>query len=160
MKIRVGHGYDVHAFGSGNHITLGATEIPFSQGIIAHSDGDVLLHALCDAMLGALALGDIGEHFPDQDPQYKGISSLLLLQRCHSLVIEKGWQVGNIDITVIADNPKISPYKLNMITEISKALNISRDQINIKGTTSEKLGFVGRQEGLAVHATVLLLSNA
>lgn len=156
MRLRVGHGFDVHAFGSGDHITLGGIHIPFKKGIIAHSDGDVLLHALCDAILGALSLGDIGEHFPDTDAQYKGVNSLVLLRTVYALALTRGWQLSNADITVVADAPKITPYKSSMVSTIAAALNVAPDQINIKGTTSEKLGFVGRNEGLAVHATVLL----
>ncbi len=156
MKIRVGHGYDVHKFGPGDHIILGGVTIPHEQGLEAHSDGDVLLHALTDALLGAAGLGDIGQHFPDTDPQYAGADSRRLLKVALSLVMDKGFAVGNMDATVIAQVPKMAPHIQKMKTNLAMDLGIQEDQVNIKATTTEKLGFVGRKEGIAVHAVVLL----
>ena len=154
--MRIGHGYDVHAFGQGDALILGGVEIPFNCAFIAHSDGDVLIHALIDALLGALALGDIGEHFPDTDGAYKDISSRYLLATVVSLMRERGYQVGNADITLAAERPKMAPHIESMRLNLSADLGCSMDQINIKATTTEKLGFVGRQEGIACHAVVLL----
>jgi 2-C-methyl-D-erythritol 2,4-cyclodiphosphate synthase len=154
--VRIGHGYDVHAFGQGDALILGGVEIPFNRAFIAHSDGDVLIHALIDALLGALALGDIGEHFPDTDGAYKDISSRHLLAMVVSLMRERGYQLGNADITLVAERPKMAPHIESMRLNLSADLGCSMDQINIKATTTEKLGFVGRQEGIACHAVVLL----
>ena len=154
--MRIGHGYDVHAFGQGDALILGGVEIPFNRAFIAHSDGDVLIHALIDALLGALALGDIGEHFPDTDGAYKDISSRYLLATVVSLMRERGYQLGNADITLAAERPKMAPHIESMRLNLSADLGCSMDQINIKATTTEKLGFVGRQEGIACHAVVLL----
>ncbi len=154
--MRIGHGYDVHAFGQGDALILGGVEIPFNRAFIAHSDGDVLIHALIDALLGALALGDIGEHFPDTDGAYKDISSRHLLAMVVSLMRERGYQLGNADITLAAERPKMAPHIESMRLNLSADLGCSMDQINIKATTTEKLGFVGRQEGIACHAVVLL----
>ena len=154
--MRIGHGYDVHAFGQGDALILGGVEIPFNRAFIAHSDGDVLIHALIDALLGALALGDIGEHFPDTDGAYKDISSRHLLAMVVSLMRERGYQLGNADITLVAERPKMAPHIESMRLNLSADLGCSMDQINIKATTTEKLGFVGRQEGIACHAVVLL----
>tara|TARA_B110001452_G_scaffold193317_1_gene163284 strand:+ start:2368 stop:2844 length:477 start_codon:yes stop_codon:yes gene_type:complete len=154
--VRIGHGYDVHAFGQGDALILGGVEIPFNRAFIAHSDGDVLIHALIDALLGALALGDIGEHFPDTDGAYKDISSRHLLAMVVSLMRERGYQLGNADITLAAERPKMAPHIESMRLNLSADLGCSMDQINIKATTTEKLGFVGRQEGISCHAVVLL----
>ena len=154
--MRIGHGYDVHAFGQGDALILGGVEIPFNRAFIAHSDGDVLIHALIDALLGALALGDIGEHFPDTDGAYKDISSRYLLAMVVSLMRERGYQLGNADITLAAERPKMAPHIESMRLNLSADLGCSMDQINIKATTTEKLGFVGREEGIACHAVVLL----
>jgi 2-C-methyl-D-erythritol 2,4-cyclodiphosphate synthase len=154
--MRIGHGYDVHRFGEGDFITLGGVEIAHTQGLVAHSDGDVLLHALCDALLGACALGDIGQHFPDTDPAYRGASSRDLLTHVMKLVAEQGWQVVNIDSTIIAQSPKMAPHIPAMRSNIAQDLGIDLGAVNVKATTTEKLGFCGRQEGIAVHAVVLL----
>lgn len=158
-KIKVGSGFDVHAFCDGDHVVLGGERIPSSRGILAHSDGDVLLHAVCDAMLGALALGDIGIHFPPTDPKYKGISSMLLLQKCTELIAEKGYAVGNLDCTIVAERPKIAPHSAAMRKNIADALGIGIEDVSVKATTSEHLGFTGREEGIMAMATVLLVSE-
>jgi 2-C-methyl-D-erythritol 2,4-cyclodiphosphate synthase len=154
--VRIGHGYDVHAFGQGDALILGGIEIPFNRALIAHSDGDVLIHALIDAVLGALALGDIGQHFPDTDGAYKDISSRHLLTMVVTLMREEGYQLGNADITIAAERPKMVPYIEAMRLNLSVDLGCLVGQINIKATTTEKLGFVGREEGIACHAVVLL----
>lgn len=154
--MRIGHGYDVHRFGEGDFITLGGVRIPHKFGLIAHSDGDVLLHALSDALLGACALGDIGKHFPDTDPQFKGADSRALLRHVLSLVEAKGWKVENLDTTIIAQAPKMAPHIQSMRETIAADLKVELDQVNVKATTTEKLGFTGREEGIAVHAVVLL----
>lgn len=154
--MRIGHGYDVHRFGEGDHLTLGGVKIPFDFGFIAHSDGDVLLHAICDALLGACALGDIGRHFPDTDPTYKGADSRQLLRHVMTLVAEQGWRVINLDCTVIAQAPKLSPYVETMRGAIASDLQADIGAVNVKATTTEKLGFCGRKEGIAAHAVVLL----
>jgi 2-C-methyl-D-erythritol 2,4-cyclodiphosphate synthase len=154
--MRIGHGYDVHAFGQGDALILGGIEIPFNRALIAHSDGDVLIHALIDAVLGALALGDIGQHFPDTDGAYKDISSRHLLTMVVTLMREEGYQLGNADITIAAERPKMVPYIEAMRLNLSVDLGCLVGQINIKATTTEKLGFVGREEGIACHAVVLL----
>ncbi|MGH8353190.1 MAG: 2-C-methyl-D-erythritol 2,4-cyclodiphosphate synthase [Pseudomonas sp.] len=155
--MRIGHGYDVHRFGAGDFITLGGVRIPYKFGLIAHSDGDVLLHALADALLGAAALGDIGKHFPDSDPQFKGADSRALLRHVLGLVKGKGWKVGNVDATLVAQAPKMAPHIEAMRAAIAADLEVELDQVNVKATTTEKLGFTGREEGLAVHAVALLL---
>lgn len=156
MTIRIGQGYDVHAFTEGDFITLGGQAIPHSHAFKAHSDGDVLLHAICDALLGALALGDIGKHFPDTDAEYHNIDSRLLLRHVYGLIGEKGWQLGNLDCTVIAQAPKLMPYISAMQQTIAEDLQANADQISVKATTTEKLGFAGRKEGIAAMAVVLL----
>jgi len=153
---RVGQGYDVHRFGDGDHITMGGVEIPYEQGLIAHSDGDVVLHALCDALLGAAALGDIGKHFPDTDPEFKGADSRMLLLHVYRLVQEKGYGLVNADLTIIAQAPKMAPYIAAMCANIAKCLDVPVDCVNVKATTTEKLGFEGRKQGIAVQAVVLL----
>ncbi len=155
--MRIGHGYDVHRFGAGNFITLGGLQIPHTQGLIAHSDGDVLLHALTDALLGAAALGDIGQHFPDTDPQFKGADSRALLRHALALVQGKGWKVANVDATIVAQAPKMAPHIPAMRECIAADLQVTLDQVNVKATTTEKLGFVGREEGIAVHSVALLM---
>lgn len=155
--MRIGHGYDVHRFGDGDHITLGGVRIPHRFGLVAHSDGDVVLHALSDALLGAAALGDIGKHFPDTDPQFKGADSRVLLRHVLAQVKGKGWKVGNVDATIVAQAPKMAPHIETMRAAIAADLEVGIDQVNVKATTTEKLGFTGREEGIAVHAVALLL---
>lgn len=154
--MRIGHGFDVHRFGPGDSIQIGGVNIPHSHGLIAHSDGDVLLHALCDALLGACALGDIGKHFPDTDSRYQGIDSRELLKHVYHLVNDNGYALVNADITVVAQAPKMAPYIDAMRDCISASMAVSLDQISVKATTTETLGFAGRKEGIAVHAIVLL----
>lgn len=154
--IRIGHGYDVHAFGPGENVVLGGVTIPFNFGLVAHSDGDVVLHALADALLGAAALGDIGKHFPDTDDNFKGADSRVLLRHVVNLVHEASYLVGNVDITVIAQAPKMAPHIEAMKTYIAEDLNVKNTCVNVKATTTEKLGYIGRKEGIAVHAVVLL----
>jgi 2-C-methyl-D-erythritol 2,4-cyclodiphosphate synthase len=156
MPIRIGHGYDVHRLVEGRKLMLGGVTIPFARGLDGHSDADVLLHALCDALLGSLSLGDLGIHFPDTDPRYKDSDSVELLKRVTSMVKEKGFRLGNIDATIVAEQPKISGYIDQMKDTIAHTTGIDRDQISIKATTTEGLGFVGRGEGIAVHAVVLV----
>ena len=155
--MRIGHGYDVHRFCDGDFITLGGVRIPHKYGLLAHSDGDVLLHALSDALLGAAALGDIGKHFPDTDPQFKGADSRVLLRHVVGIVQAKGWKVGNIDATIVAQAPKMAPHIETMRKLIAEDLQVDLDQVNVKATTTEKLGFTGREEGIAVHSVALLL---
>lgn len=157
MNIRIGHGFDVHAFGGEGPITLGGVKIDYSQGLLAHSDGDVALHALADAMLGAVALGDIGHHFPDTDAAFKGIDSRILLRKVFAEVQGRGYAIGNIDITILAQAPKMAPHIMAMRACIAADLACSIEQVNVKATTTEKLGFVGRKEGIAVEAVVLLV---
>lgn len=157
--MRIGHGYDVHRFGDGDFITLGGVRIPHTAGLIAHSDGDVLLHALSDALLGAAALGDIGKHFPDTDPRFKGADSRALLRHVVELVRAKGWVVGNVDATIVAQAPKMAPHIEAMREAIAADLQVAVEQVNVKATTTEKLGFTGREEGIAVHAVALLLGS-
>ena len=156
MDFRIGHGFDVHAFKEGDHLVLGGVYIPFDRAFAAHSDGDVLLHAICDALLGAAALGDIGRHFPDTDPQYKGIDSRQLLRHVMALVRECGYAIGNIDATVVAQAPKMAPHIEQMQGNIAEDLETHTAHINIKATTTERLGYTGRGEGIAVHAVALL----
>jgi len=154
--MRVGQGYDAHKFKDGNHIMLGGVKIPFDKGMAAHSDGDVLIHAICDALLGAAALGDIGMHFPDTDPDLKGIDSRILLRKVAELLAEKGYKIINIDATVVAQKPKISPHIPKMRKVLSADLKLTIDDINIKGTTTEKMGFTGREEGVSTYAVCLI----
>lgn len=157
--MRIGHGFDVHRFaepGDGDHIVLGGVPIPSPQRLLAHSDGDVLLHAVSDALLGAAALGDIGQHFPDTDPRYKGIDSRKLLRHVVNLLKEKGFSVVNLDSTIVAQAPKMAPHIDTMCSNLAEDLEVPRDCVNVKATTTEKLGFTGRKEGIAVHAVVLL----
>lgn len=156
MSLRIGHGYDVHAFTEGDHLVLGGVRIPHDKSFKAHSDGDVLIHAVCDALLGAVALGDIGHHFPDTDEQYRGIDSRQLLRKMAALLQQQGWRVHNIDSTIIAQAPKLAPYIETMRTHLATDLNIEPGQINIKATTTEHLGHIGRKEGIAAHVVVLV----
>lgn len=157
--MRIGHGYDVHRFGEGDHVVLGGVIIPHTHGVIAHSDGDVLLHALCDALLGAAAMGDIGKHFPDTDAAWKGADSRNLLRHVVSLLQQKGLRVGNVDATLIAEAPKVSRYTAEMCRNIAADLGVSEGQVNVKATTTEKLGFIGEKKGLAAEAVVLLMDG-
>lgn len=158
MSLRIGHGYDVHAFTAGDHIVLGGVRIPHGKAFKAHSDGDVLIHALCDALLGAAALGDIGRHFPDSDARYRGIDSRVLLRKVVELLRQQGWGVGNVDGTLIAQVPKLAPHIEAMCANLAQDLDIAPGQVNVKATTTEHLGFAGREEGIAAHAVVLLES--
>lgn len=157
--LRIGHGYDVHAFTAGDHIVLGGVRIPHTQAFKAHSDGDVLLHAICDALLGALALGDIGQHFPDTASEFTGIDSRILLQRVYALVQAEGYELQNLDSTIIAQAPKMAGHIVTMRQNIAADLTTNIQQVNVKATTTEKLGFAGRQEGIAAHSVVLLMST-
>jgi 2-C-methyl-D-erythritol 2,4-cyclodiphosphate synthase len=154
--MRIGNGYDVHAFGEGDKIVIGGAVIPHSRGLIAHSDGDVLLHALCDALLGAAALGDIGKHFPDTDMQYRNADSRSLLRMVYSKVKAKGWKLENADMTIVAQKPRMANYIPHMVENIAADLQAQIEQVNVKATTTEKLGFAGREEGIAAYAVVLL----
>lgn len=154
--MRVGQGYDAHRFSEGDHVVLGGVTIPFEHGLAAHSDGDVLLHAICDALLGAAALGDIGRHFPDTDPAYAGASSRRLLARVAELLHAAGWRIVNIDATVIAERPKIAPHVEAMRAHVAADTGLVVAAVNIKGTTTEKMGFTGRGEGIAATAVCLL----
>mgnify|MGYP003671966012 FL=1 len=156
MNMRIGQGYDAHRFQSGDAVVLGGVTIPFDRSLAAHSDGDVLLHAICDALLGAAALGDIGRHFPDSDPTYKGVDSRVLLRAVRDKLAAAEWRVVNIDATVIAERPKIAPHVATMIGYVASDLGITVDRVNIKGTTTEKMGFTGRGEGVAATAVALL----
>ena len=156
MSTRIGHGYDAHRMVDGRKLILGGVEIAFPKGLHGHSDADVLLHAVCDALLGSLSLGDIGVHFPDNDPQFKGISSLKLLERVGDMVKEKGFRVGNIDTTIVAQEPRLSGYIVQMRKNIAQTLGIDTEKINIKATTTEGLGFIGKGEGIAAHAVTVV----
>ena len=158
--LRIGHGYDVHAFGGDKPLVLGGIHIQNHQGLIAHSDGDVLLHAVCDALLGAAALGDIGKHFPDTDSAYANANSRVLLKSVINLLKEKSYQVSNLDVTVIAQTPKMAPHISAIIENLAADMNVAADCINVKATTTESLGFIGRKEGIAVHAVVLIANTA
>ena len=153
---RIGHGIDVHRFGDGDTIVLGGVRIAHNQGLVAHSDGDVVLHALADALLGALALGDIGKHFPDTDAQYANVDSRVLLRHVMTLISQAGYQIANVDITVLAQQPRLAPHIEAMRSCIASDLNATAAQVSVKATTTEKLGFTGRQEGIAAHAVVLI----
>ncbi|MGC1509779.1 2-C-methyl-D-erythritol 2,4-cyclodiphosphate synthase [Ketobacter sp.] len=156
---RIGHGYDVHRFGDGDHLVLGGVKIPYQQGFVAHSDGDVALHALADALLGAAALGDIGRHFPDTDARYKGADSRILLRHVLKLVQKEGYRVGNVDVTIVAQAPKMAPHIESMKQNIAADLELAINAVNVKATTTEQLGFAGRKEGIAVHAVALLMAD-
>jgi 2-C-methyl-D-erythritol 2,4-cyclodiphosphate synthase len=157
MELRIGHGYDVHALAAGESLWLGGIKIEYHSGTIAHSDGDVLIHAICDSLLGALALRDIGYHFPDNDNNYKDIDSKLLLEKVYGLIREKGYRLVNLDSTLCAQKPKLNPYIAGMQDCLAKILGVAIDCVSIKATTTEKLGFVGREEGIEAHAVVLLM---
>ncbi|MDD2586019.1 MAG: 2-C-methyl-D-erythritol 2,4-cyclodiphosphate synthase [Syntrophomonadaceae bacterium] len=154
--MRIGSGFDVHCLQTGRKLVLGGVDIPHTQGLLGHSDADVLVHAICDALLGAAALGDIGQHFPDTDSQYKNVSSLYLLGRVKDLLDKAGFLIGNIDSTIVAQKPRLAPYIFEMRSNIAAMLNITIDQISVKATTSERLGFEGREEGISAQAVVLL----
>jgi len=154
--IRIGQGYDVHAFGEGEQVTIGGVAIPHGRGLVAHSDGDVLVHALCDALLGAAGLGDIGKHFPDSDAAYKNIDSRVLLRDVVALLAKRGWRLANADMTIVAQAPKMAPHIERMIDNLAQDCGVARSSLNIKATTTEKLGFTGREEGIACYAVVLI----
>lgn len=154
--MRIGHGYDVHKFGSTKPLILGGVAVESEQGLIAHSDGDVVLHAICDAVLGSCALGDIGHHFPDTDPEFAGADSALLLRHCIKLANNKGYKLANLDVTIVAQAPKLAPYISKMRLRLAELFSCELDAINLKATTTEKLGFIGRKEGIATHAVCLL----
>jgi 2-C-methyl-D-erythritol 2,4-cyclodiphosphate synthase len=154
--MRIGHGYDVHRFAAGERLVLGGVDIPYDKGLAAHSDGDVVLHALCDALIGAAGRGDIGKHFPDDDPSYENIDSRILLRRVIAILADDGLTVGNADVTIIAEQPRLAPHAPQMRANIAADLGIDAARVNVKATTTEKMGFVGRGEGIAAHAVVLL----
>ncbi len=155
--MRIGHGYDVHRLTEGRKLILGGVEIPYEKGLLGHSDADVLTHAVMDALLGAAALKDIGQHFPDSDPNYAGADSLKLLDHVVVLLKEKGWAVGNVDATILAQRPKLAPYIPEMTENLAARMGVALDQVNVKATTEEKLGFTGSGEGMAAHAVCLLV---
>jgi 2-C-methyl-D-erythritol 2,4-cyclodiphosphate synthase len=159
QPFRTGFGYDVHAFSEGRKLILGGVEIPYDKGLMGHSDADVLLHAICDALLGALALGDIGKHFPDTNDEYKNADSRKLLKDCYSLVRDRKYKIGNVDSTVVLEKPKLAPYINDIRKEISGLLQCSIDQVSVKATTSEKLGFVGAGQGIKAYSVALLLKE-
>lgn len=156
-EIRIGHGYDVHAFTAGDHLMIGGVRIEYNRAFLAHSDGDVLIHALCDALLGAASLGDIGRHFPDTDPRYAGADSRELLRLVRNLLTSAAWHINNIDCTIIAQVPKLVPYIDGMLTNLATDLRVPAKYINIKATTTERLGFTGREEGIAAHTVCLIV---
>lgn len=159
MNIRIGNGYDIHRLVTGRPLILGGVEIAHTVGLLGHSDADVLTHAIMDAMLGALSLGDIGHYFPPTDPQWQGANSLKLLEQVNQLIIDKGWQINNIDSVIVAEKPKMKPHLNAMRTKLAATLNINPEQVGIKATTNEQLGPVGREEGIAVYAVVLLVKE-
>lgn len=158
MNMRIGHGFDVHAFAEGRRLIIGGEDIPHELGLLGHSDADVLLHAICDALLGAAGLGDIGRHFPDSDPRYKGIDSRELLRHVAGLLRERGWRAGNVDATIIAQAPKMAPHIPAMRAHIGTDLGVAEDAVNVKATTTERLGFTGRGEGIAAEAVCLIVA--
>jgi 2-C-methyl-D-erythritol 2,4-cyclodiphosphate synthase len=158
--MRIGHGFDVHAFGPGDHVILGGEKISHTGGLIAHSDGDVVLHAVCDALLGAAGLGDIGKHFPDTDASYADADSRGLLRQVAALLDSQQWQAINVDITIVAQQPKVAPHTEAMQAHIASDLGLEPQAINVKATTTEKLGYIGREEGIACHAVALLAAQA
>ena len=158
MKCRVGHGYDVHKLVEDRKLIIGGVEIPHSKGLLGHSDADVLAHAICDALLGAAALGDIGKHFPDNDDRYKDVDSLVLLEKVCELIRNKGYEISNVDSTILAQAPKLRPYIDEMRSKLAKAMKLDIDELSVKATTEERLGFTGREEGIAAHAVVLLMT--
>lgn len=155
--MRIGHGFDAHRFGSGDYVTIGGVRIPHGRGLEAHSDGDVLIHAICDALLGAAGLGDIGRHFPDSDAQYRGIDSRILLRGVRDTLAEQGLRVSNLDSTVVAQAPRLGPHIPAMCANLAQDMGVSVDRVNVKATTTERMGFTGRGEGIAAHAVVLLV---
>jgi len=155
--MRIGHGYDVHRFGEGDHLMLGGVRIAFDKGFVAHSDGDVAIHALCDALLGAAALGDIGQHFPDTSAEYKNVDSRVLLRSVMGLLSESAFTVGNVDLTIVAQSPKMAPHIAAMRANLAADLDVGIDRVNVKATTTEGLGFIGQGEGVASHAVALLV---
>ena len=157
-SIRIGQGFDVHAFGDGDHLMLGGVRVPHARGVVAHSDGDVAIHALCDAILGALALGDIGKHFPPDDPRWRDADSRTFLRHYTALARARGWVVGNADITIIGERPKIGPHANAMRALLADDMQVAPDAVSVKATTTERLGFCGREEGIAAMAVVLLQS--
>jgi 2-C-methyl-D-erythritol 2,4-cyclodiphosphate synthase len=157
--MRIGHGFDVHRLVSNRSLVLGGVKIPYEHGLLGHSDADVLLHAVCDAILGALGLGDIGRYFPDTDPAYKGINSMLLLEHVVGLAHTRGFRVGNLDTTIVAQRPKLSPYVAQMVTNMAMACQVPSRCINVKATTTENLGYAGRGEGISAYAVVLMAAN-
>lgn len=157
MNFRIGQGFDVHAFGDGDHVMLGGVRVPHERGVVAHSDGDVVIHALCDAMLGALALGDIGRHFPPSDPAWRGADSRAFLRHCDGMLRERGWRVGNADVTVACERPKVGPHAEAMRACLAEDLGVDVEAVSIKATTTERLGFTGRGEGIAALAVCLLV---
>ncbi len=159
VPFRIGHGYDVHRLVPERKLILGGVEIPYEMGLLGHSDADVLLHAICDAILGAIAAGDIGRHFPDSAAEYKDISSLKLLTAVIDKALRAGWKVGNIDTTVVAQQPKLATYLEQMVTNIASHCQADHTQINVKATTTEQLGFAGRREGIAAHAVVIMVAD-
>lgn len=158
MKFRVGHGYDVHKLVEDRKLIIGGVEIPHSKGLLGHSDADVLAHAICDALLGAAALGDIGKHFPDNNDRYKDVDSLVLLEKVCELIRNKGYEISNVDSTILAQAPKLRPYIDEMRSKLAKAMKLDIDELSVKATTEERLGFTGREEGIAAHAVVLLMT--
>ncbi|HEY7842021.1 MAG TPA: 2-C-methyl-D-erythritol 2,4-cyclodiphosphate synthase [Gammaproteobacteria bacterium] len=154
--MRIGEGYDAHRFEAGRKLVLGGVVIPHDRGLVAHSDGDAVIHALCDALLGAAALGDIGAHFPDTDAKFRGIDSRVLLRRVAELLLQKGYKISNVDVTVLAQAPKLAPFIAAMRANLAADLKLSVDAVSIKATTTEKMGFVGREEGIAAHAVALI----
>ena len=159
MEIRIGNGYDIHRLTQDRPLILGGIEIPHSLGLLGHSDADVLTHAIMDAMLGALSLGDIGHYFPPSDPQWKGANSLVLLEQVHKLIGDQGWSISNLDSTIVAEQPKLKPHLKAMRDRLGEILNLSSDRVSIKATTNEKLGPVGREEGICAYAVVLLMKS-
>ena len=155
-QFRIGQGYDVHAFGEGDHVVLGGVRVPHERGVVAHSDGDVVIHALCDAILGALALGDIGRHFPPSEERWRGADSRAFLRHCRALAMERGWVLGNADITVVCERPKVGPHVDAIRGALASELGVDVDAISVKATTTETLGFTGREEGIAAQAVCLL----
>lgn len=155
---RVGFGYDVHQLTEGRELWIGGVRVPYEKGLLGHSDADVLIHAVCDALLGAANMRDIGFHFPDKDPQYKGIDSKILLRECVKLISEKGYRVGNIDVTVCAEEPKLNPYVPEMCSVMASCMGVDADAVSIKATTTERLGFTGRKEGISAYAVCLIES--
>jgi 2-C-methyl-D-erythritol 2,4-cyclodiphosphate synthase len=154
--MRVGHGYDVHPLVVGRDLILGGVKISHEKGLLGHSDADVLIHAICDALLGAAGLGDIGHHFPDNDPALKDVDSRVLLRRVAEAIAQRGWAVGNVDATIVAQRPKLAPYLPKMVAHIAADLAVAQEHVNVKATTTETLGFAGREEGIAAHAVALL----